>query len=381
MRAAEGKLKGLIVVYVDDFIGISVESQAQEDQAILREVVCGTFGKQAINTDKSVLPTQITDCLGWTVDLVRSIVYPNEKGRRKLVSAFFSVDLHGSISQHAFQQMASLASRYSQALIGTRPFVRALYAASKKCEDAHASSETRACIVVWRAIALMAISDPVSLAVPIRSVSSIKVLPQFLPTSDAGPLGLGVVVRNIAGDILAYAKYKLPFSSDGSQESEAKESRFQNVREFLGAIMSMILCYQLARGPCYVHWVNDNTSAIAWVNRNMSKSKAAQFAFLTYTWLGLLSGVHVVDSSHIPGVSMGCVDSLSRFIDTPELPAHLDWSGRLPLDRLDAMFIGCEPVAARESNLVNWEDALLAIIPNVSGVISLWPNPPSIWLG
>jgi len=97
LRAAEGRLKGLIVVYVDDFIGISVESQAADDQLALREVVCGAFGEQAINTDKSVLPTQITDCLGWTVDLVRAIVYPNEKGRRKLISAFFSFDIHGRI--------------------------------------------------------------------------------------------------------------------------------------------------------------------------------------------------------------------------------------------------------------------------------------------
>ena len=175
------------------------------------------------------------------------------------------------------------------------------------------------------------------------SISSIKLPPEFLPTSDAGPLGLGVVVRNIAGDILANAKYRLPFSRDGSQESEVKESRFQNVREFMGVIMPMLICYQLAKGPCYIHWVNDNTSAIAWVNKNMSKSKAAQFAFLTYTWLGLLSGVHVVDSSHIPGVSMGCVDSLSRFIDTL-LSARLDWSDSLPVDLLDAIFIGCDPV-------------------------------------
>jgi hypothetical protein len=36
LRAAVGRLKGLIVVYVDDFIGFSVESQAQQDQLSLR---------------------------------------------------------------------------------------------------------------------------------------------------------------------------------------------------------------------------------------------------------------------------------------------------------------------------------------------------------
>jgi hypothetical protein len=109
----------------------------------------------------------------------------------------------------------------------------------------------------------------------------------------------------------------------------------------MGVIMSMLICYQLAKGPCYIHWVNDNTSAIAWVKKNMTKSKAAQFAFLTYTWLGLLSGVRVVDSVHISSASMGCVDSLSRFLATPELPGHLDWSDSLPVDVLDLLFGSC----------------------------------------
>ena len=87
--------------------------------------------------------------------------------------------------------------------------------------------------------------------------------------------------------------------------------------------------------------------------------------------------MRVVDSSHIPDASMSCVDSLSRFIATPELPGHIDWSGRLPIYLLDSLFISCDPVAAGESNLDNWEDALLSIIPKVAASISLWPNPSS----
>ena len=265
LRAAKGRLSGWIVVYVDDFIGISVASRAYADQAILRELVFGALGPEAINTDKSVLPAQVSDCIGWTVDLVYERIYPNEKGRRKLVAAFFGFDISGIISQHTFECMASLASRYSEALIGTRPFVSALYAASARGSARHASSETRACIVVWRAVSLMAWSNPLSLAVPLRWVSSRVLSPEYTPTSDAGPQGLGVVVRNPAGMILAFAGYRLPFSDDGSQSSEAKESRYQNVREFMGAILSMIMCFQLARGPCVIHWINDNTSAISCV--------------------------------------------------------------------------------------------------------------------
>jgi hypothetical protein len=137
--------------------------------------------------------------------------------------------------------------------------------------------------------------------------------------------------------------------------------------------MSMIICFQLAGGPCVIHWINDNTSAISWVTKNMAKSKAAQFAFLVYTWLGLVSGVRVVSSEHIPGLSMGCVDKLSRFEPTPELSPAEDWSNCIPLDLLNDLFVNCDPVSAGQSNLANWEEVMLDVIPKVVACLSRWP--------
>jgi len=373
LRAAEGRLAGLIVVYVDDFIGISIASDAHNDQLLLREVVLGVFGCEAINTDKSVLPTQTTDCIGWTTDLIRGIIYPNEKGRRKLIAAFFGCDLFEPIEQNKLQCMASLASRYSEALIGTRPFVSALYKASVHVKPRRVDSETRACITVWRAIALMAISDPIALATPMTWMSSKQGKAKYIVTSDAGPLGLGVLVRDRVGKLLAFVSYRLPFSADGSQPVQVLESRFQNVREFMGAILSVILCYQLEGGPCFIHWINDNIAALSWVQKDLAKSKSAQFAFLMYTWLSLCGGIRVVSSQHIPGITMGCVDHLSRFTPTPQLPKSEDWSERLPSSLLDKLFLRCDPVVSNQCNLENWGDLLTEIILSAKSCLVLWP--------
>ena len=372
LRAAEGRLSGLIVVYVDDFIGISIASDAHNDQRLLREVIFGVFGNEAINTDKSVLPTQITDCIGWTTDLVRGIIYPNEKGRRKLIAAFFGCDLFKPIEQNKLQCMASLASRYSEALIGTRPFVSALYKASIHIKPRRVDAETRACITVWRAVALMAISDPISLAVPMTWMSSTSGKAKYFVNSDAGPLGLGVLVRNRDNKLLAFVSYRLPFSADGSQPVQVLESRFQNVREFMGVMLTVILCYQLEGGPCFIHWVNDNVAALSWVQKDLAKSKSAQFAFLMYTWLTLCGGIRVVFTQHIPGLTMGCVDHLSRFTPTPQLPSSEDWSERLPISLLDNMFMRCDPVASNQCNLENWGDLLTEIIVTAKSCLVLW---------
>ena len=135
-------------------------SEADSDQARLQKIVFGVFGDDTINIDKSVLPSPVADCIGYTADLPKALIYPNEKGRHKLAAAFFSFDLREAIPQKSYQRMASLASCYSVVLIGTRPCVKPLYSASTLPGKRRLTPDAKACVAVWRAIALMAVSDP-----------------------------------------------------------------------------------------------------------------------------------------------------------------------------------------------------------------------------
>ena len=375
LRASIDCVHGHVIVYVDDFIGVSGVLWASFDQPALRELIIGVFGEDAINIDKSILPCRVCDCIGWTVDLDNEVIYPNEKGRNKLVSAFFGVDLTKILSIKVLQRLGSLSSRYSVALIGLRPFVNPFFQCISEGRDRHATSEVRACVLVWRAVALVLMSNPVSLAVPLLYVSSRMRPVDFIVTSDAGPLGLGVVVRSAAGNILSYASYRLPFDVFNFDGPTARESKFQNVREFLGVILGMLLCKQLCRITCTIQWINDNTAALSWVRDNMARSRAAQMSFLAYTWVNMLGHIDVEQVFHIPGVTMGDVDSLSRFLPTLSLEEHLNWSERLPVHLLDCFFLSCDPTSAGQAHLIPWDEVVCNTILLVEQCLKMWDIP------
>ncbi len=375
LRCTVTLLNGVVLVYVDDFMGISSAALADQDQLRLRQLVIGVFGDDAINVDKSILPSRIGDCIGWTIDLIRSIIYPNEKGRKKLVSAFFGVDLEKLISVKCFQRLGSLASRYSKVLVGLRPFVHAFFTCASDGKAHHASSDIRLCVAIWRAVALLVLSNPTSLAVPLYSVSTLYKTINFVIISDAGPLGLGVKVMSPSGTVVAFASYRLPFPEFKPLDPTAptaKESKFQNVREFLGVVLGLLMCKQLCVSSCCVQWVNDNTAALSWVRDNMARSRAAQVSFLTYTWCCLLGRISVEQVQHIPGSTMGDVDSLSRFLPTQNLDPRHDWSSLLPIGCLDDCFLPCDPSGVDQTNVAPVTQCISSTIVGLEKCLQAW---------
>ena len=379
LRAASRRSKGLIVVYVDDFIGISTAEFAMEDQRALQELVFGVFGPDAINLDKSVVPCVKCDCIGWTIDLPLSVIYPNAKGIRKLVASFFSIDIKSTITQKIWQRLASLAERYSAGILGARPFVRSLHSAAARVTPSYATSETKMCIVVWRALALILLANPLSLAVPLAWISSIShhCFKHFVVT-DAGPFGLGIVIFDYAGNAITYASYRFPFEKRAPNFDVVKESRFQNVREFMGVILTLVCVNKLSSDPCQIMWINDNMSALSWVREDMTSSIGARWSFLAHTWLSILGHVSVTQVEHIPGVDMGAVDKLSRFNPTPELSNVPDWSNKLPIVLLDKLFLLCDPAGDLDTdscgNLIfpPWEQSVVDIIDTVKRCLAEW---------
>ena len=372
LRAARGRLHGLVVVYVDDFIGIADKNWASSDQARLQEILFGVFGPNAVNLAKSVLPCQVCDVIGWTVDLIRRRVYPNEKGRRKLVAAFHNVSLDSNICQRTYEKLASLASRYSRAIIGARPFVQPLYRASNRRTPTRPCSETKACIIVWRALSLLLLEYPEKLAVPLVWLSSRRQRITFIVTTDAGPLGLGIVIRLLDGRIIAFASLAFPFKRRHETVDSAMESKYQNCREFLGVVLAILCCHQLCRYPINIKWVNDNASALSWADKNRSNSKSAQWAFLCFTWLQILGRVRLEEVEHIPGTEMGVVDDLSRFKPTPDLEKYDNWSSKFPR-LLTNLLSACDPSTKNQLNLLNMSAEIPRIINLVEGCLKPWP--------
>ena len=350
-RLVRDGIDGFMKLYVDDFIGIGHSDTVDKDQVFARKIVTDTFGSDAINEEKSVKACRVCDCLGWMLDLVSESVYPNEKGIRKLISCFFKVDTKARITQHQFQVMASLACRYSAGLVGTRAFVHPFFVGASKTAGAHATSEVKLAIAVWKAVALVSLGNPKTLAVPLASfVRESRV--DIILTTDAGPEGLGVVITSLVGDLVGYISYKLPFA--------ALESKYQNLREFCGALLGVIAVATCVPKATHIGWFGDNVSALKWVRSNMTMSRAAQAAFITFSWLKIRSGIDFSFVKHIPGSSMGDVDNLSRFRPTQYDPAF-DISEHLNLKEIDKLFVLCNPLVEVQC-LANAEKSLAAII-------------------
>ena len=83
-------------------------------------------------------------------------------------------------------------------------------------------------------------------------------------------------------------------------------------------------------------------SGLAWARKNSTRSRPAQVAFYFFTWLTIVSNINLISIVHIPGASMGDVDSLSRFLPT-SYDISLDCTGLLPVDQLDVLARMCDP--------------------------------------
>ena len=259
-----------------------------------------------------------------------------------------------------------------------RPFVRALHVAAARTSPSHATSESKMCIVVWRAVSLILLTNPVSLAVPLSWIASTNRSFKFHVVTDAGPFGLGIIIFDVDGNDIAFASYRFPFEARAPDADLVKESRFQNVREFMGAILSLICANRLSADPCQIMRVNDNMSALSWVREDMTSSLGARWSFLAHTWFSILGHVSITQTEHIPGVDMGSVDKLSRFMPTPELSEISDWSSKLPLGLLDKLFLLCDPSTVLATDLPgnsifpSWEQSVIDIIDTVKLCLAPW---------
>jgi len=219
------------------------------------------------------------------------------------------------------------------------------------------SSSAKFCVIVWRAVCVMLFSDQDCLNVHIWSLLPSASVPLYIITSDAGPWGLGVTVCDPhSGAVLCFSKFRFPF--------DASASSFQNAREYMGYLFSLLVVCAFAGpltpGTCLL-WRTDNSAAQAWIERNMCSSSGAQSALLAVTSLQLRLRLDVGHVVHIPGVSMGAVDDLSRDVDV-NLKSELlvDLQYMLLVNRL---FTLCDPTVSRGL------DDHLSVFENVYGIL------------
>jgi hypothetical protein len=173
---------------------------------------------------------------------------------------------------------------------------------------------------MWRVAIMRLIVDPLHMAVPMRSLLRQQVdIPTFRLITDAGPDGVGAVVKNANGDILCFANLHFP---------NRLGSKFQNSGEYCGFIFSLVLLIEVI-GPSIkgssVQWTTDNAAALSWIDANRCSSLFAQQAFMALSAIVTEYDLQIWDSIKIPGDEMCDVDRLSRFLSTPSLPPEFQY--------------------------------------------------------
>jgi hypothetical protein len=254
-------ITGVLDIYVDDLMGFSTEETAENDQVIAEDCISKVFGKGTVSEKKKIKPTTNADILGMNVNLLTEKTRPSDRACRKLLFAFFMVSTNESRwPLRQCQMLASLATRYSKVVTCMRMFVSPLnkltIGSSKLSRKT--TSEAKFCVEMWRVAAVMLYLFPNEMSVNIRSVVNDSAANEkdisYKVISDAGPEYLGVKINNMNDECIQFTSYKLPFN--------AKDPAYQNVREFMGCILAMILVKRLSKNEnnkfVYLEWISDN---------------------------------------------------------------------------------------------------------------------------
>jgi len=345
---------GVVFIFCDDFIGCGHHSVAASDQGLACSLIIEVFGSGKVALEKSVCPSVRAEVLGWWIDLERGSIRPSDKGIRKLMFVFFSIDNTASHwSLEMCQVLASLAQRYSQAIMGMRPFVHVFHqlcggpTSTWRC----VSGKARFAVEMWRACLILLFINKDFMSVSLRVMaSSPSGYECFTLITDGSYLGTGALLLNDERTVIdcPFAGYAFKFQQN---RSRADQPKYQNHREFVGLVVGLIMLIRLAKLPeqgAVIRWVNDNTAALEWCRKNMCKGKSSQVLFMFYSALLIKYKLHVVHVEHTPGLSilMKPIDALSRGKATPELSETL----RIDLgtlEALDDLMVLCNPTVSK----------------------------------
>ena len=359
--ASEDTASGPVDVYVDDAMAISLAERARYEQQRYSADCEIAMGPKAMNYGKEVAPTTRLEILGWLVDLIFETFQPSDKAARKLTFAFVIVAGNHHMCMNTYQMLASLADRYSHGILGMRPFVFPLHEMSRRFRDNEfikrkPSSAAMMRIQMWKAVAALALQRDPRLVVPMRSLMAHNPdSTEVFVTTDASPTGLGVALY-APGDkpLLAWKGFVFPFATN----------EFQNAHEYLGLLMALCVVdwyrtrYQ--RPMSRVHWTNDNKAALTWAANNKCNSLASQIAFYGVAWKQLSAQLVLTGVQHIPGVTMGNIDSVSRQL-LHTMPMDLEFPlTHVQLAMSTELLTLCNPTTTRD--LMAHHDAFATVV-------------------
>jgi hypothetical protein len=371
-RVILSKVDGPSDRYCDDVFGIGTLVSAAHDALVVRMQILLTFGDGSVALDKSWLD-QHAVILGWHIDFPRNQVRPSDRGIRKLAYAFFSVNMFEGQPLVKWQELHSLAERYSDGLLGASGFVQPLQdmlqgeartgaerAGRRRVKLRHASSAARFAIEMWRVFSVRLWQNSSAYAMPIEQFAGYydtERLSQRIAVSDSSTprVAVGIYDKQPDGSrmLVAWTGYDYP---SFAYCEERPAINFQCQREFLGLLVSLILNASISSeaesASQHVTWVNDNTAALAWAAAGRCARASGQAMSMAVSWFQLCSNTHFHQVEFLAGNEMGDIDSQSRIhergMSSPTLVPEKYVDLQEVLDRSGLMH-ACDPSRVHSS--------------------------------
>ena len=308
------RLESDTVMYVDDIIGIGFEDDIESDLAITKRVCTGLLGPTAVADEKTEIGRRI-EIIGYIIDLDAKRVMIARKNFLTTLHGFASVQLEEKMDLRTAQRLASWSSRYGKICRVMRPFCGALNRMTAGRTQPHAlfslSAEARVAIQCWKAMLFLVRHDETQFTRHLESFSqpAATIVAEF----DSSLSGAGLLwyarsegteaVRGVCAVDLTF----LDFGVDSS---------YQNLAEFLGAILAVVGYIQLGHKGQTLALRGDSITALTWAITERTRGCNVTNASMVWTLLCLAAEVDITEMIHISGKENHRCDALSRLRET-----------------------------------------------------------------
>ena len=303
-------LRSSTVMYVDDIIGVCFAVDLESDLAITRGICTDLLGSGAVADDKTEHGVRL-DVIGYTLDLTQERVLIARKNFLTALHGFITTDVTKRLNLKAAQRLASWGTRYGKICRVMRPFCGALNRMTWGRTDSfalfHLSVEAVVAIQCWRAMLCL---------VRFRETEFTRSIDSFAPATpilvaefDASLSGAGLIwaVRSNGAEVVrGVSAVDLSFLGFGV------DSSYQNLSEYIGAILAVIGQVMLGFSGTGIALRGDSVTALTWAMTERPRGVRVTNASMIWTLLCIATDIDVKEVTHIAGEDNGRCDRLSR---------------------------------------------------------------------
>jgi hypothetical protein len=349
------EIKCPLHLYFDDFMIMGTYMHCFEAAKATQLLIKNVLGPGGLAINKSCF-SQMEVILGYLVNMLDprgASIGPKLEAIDKMLHIFFNFDASKRQSLHFWQVRASYAERYSQVLVGMRPFVSAFHhmvsicsptARDLKLKSNHrrvkrevATPLAQFAIEVWRFHLLLLWKDPSRFSLSLEQYVSFNgkgyLPPKYLGISDACYKGIAVAIFTATGgltpldpvilELVAWIYVPLGtyiFKLD-PKTKKLDTSRFQNYLEYMGTVLQFILFNiffplkdRFEGFPSVLSMNSDSRTALSWQKKNKCSTQHSQVVCWVMTYLQIHSKIQVSEFKHISAIDpfMQDIDRESR---------------------------------------------------------------------